>query len=356
MRTDILIKLIRNKLIEKRGFSMEYAENNFINHPEYENNEIKSAYDKHIVRQPDTYIPIKLFGTGSGGNSIYLKPQKTLIDVGLPYARYTEYDPYFFFDVNYVIVTHHHGDHLNPGTLLSILRNHPHIKLIMLPYMYEYITSNKYKAKYKTKKDSNGNTLYQLGQNLKPNKAKPMYEVDDNGEKIIEDLPYQEAFEHIQSKIMFATHDMTLATHDKRSFEFKPHTTKHGDIINLAIEIDDPSMGLNLLYASDLDDLNGGRSFVDYKQDQQHITGLPQDKQFNLLFLEANYDEEILNNVLSSLDPSQKDYHAKKTRAMGNLRHISEQESFKYVSRTLSDSGLFIPLHASRSFGTLFQE
>lgn len=326
----------------------------FINHPEYKNSEIKSLYNKNRERTFGVQLPIHLFGTGSNGNSIYLKPQKTLIDIGLPFIRYTEYDPLFFFDVNYIIITHHHGDHLNPSTLLNVMDKYPHIKVIMLPFMYEFITSKYYRAKYKKKLNHLGKTMYELGDNFQPIKNKPIYEVDSTGNKIIEELPYQKKFLKYESRIIYATHKMELKTHTKRTFQFNPLTTKHGDIVNLAIEIFDEELNFNALYASDLDDLNGKRAFEDYIGRQQHITGLRQDYKYNMVFLEANYDEDIVNTYLDNLDPDDPSYSGKKARVQGNMRHISEQDSFEYIDKILSDDGFFIPLHASSTFGTLF--
>lgn len=328
----------------------------FVNHPKYQNSEIKTLYNKNRERTFGVRLPIHIFGTGSEGNSVYLKPQKTLIDVGLPFVRYEEYDPNLFYDINYVIVTHHHGDHLNPATLLRIMDNYPHVKVIMLPFMFEYITSDKYKAQNKRKTDAKGNPLYELGNNFKPNKSRPLYEIDSNGNPIIENLPYKEKFEKYASRIIYATHQMDLRTHEKRTFSFNPLTTKHGDIVNLAIEIEDPELEFKFLYASDLDDLNGSRAFVDYKSDQQHITGLRQDAKYNMVFLEANYDEDIVNDYLDSLNPEDSDFSSKTARVQGNMRHISEQESFSYIDKVLSEDGYFIPLHASSTFGTLFQQ
>lgn len=327
----------------------------FTNNPLYQNVEIKTLYNKFKERMFGIHLPIHLFGTGSEGNSVYLKPQKTLIDMGLPYSRYEKYDPNFFFDVNYIIITHHHGDHLNPGTLLRAMDNHPHIKVIMLPFMYDYITSAKYKPQFKRKLDSKGNQMYDIGPNFKPVKTKPLYELDQNGDPIIESLPYKEKFERYASRIIYATHKMTLTTHDDKAFDFNPLTTKHGDIVNMAIEIDDEDLNFHALYASDLDDLNGQRAFQDHNGEQQHITGLNQNKQYNMAFLEANYDEDIVNVYLDRLNPDSEDYRNQKARVEGNMRHISEQESFKYIDKALTDTGYFIPLHASRSFGTLFQ-
>lgn len=327
----------------------------FVNHPIYQNSEIKTLYNKNRERTFGINLPIHIFGTGSEGNSIYLKPQKTLIDVGLPFLRYTEYDPYFFLDVNYIIVTHHHGDHLNPGTLLRILEYYPHIKVIMLPFMFEYITSEKYKPKFKKRLDANGKTVYQIGSDFREIKNKPVYELDGNGKPIIEELPYQHKFQKHASGIIYATHELELTTHEDRTFRVNPLTTKHGDIVNLAIEIFDEDLDFKFLYASDLDDLNGQRAFVDYAGRQQHITGLRQDTEYNIIFLEANYDENIVNEYLDSLNPNDPDYAGKNARVQGNMRHISEQESFSYIDKVLSNNGYFIPLHASSTFGTLFQ-
>ncbi len=327
----------------------------FINHPKYQNSEIKTLYNKHRERTFGVKLPIHIFGTGSEGNSIYLKPQKTLIDIGLPFVRYTEYDPHFFLDVNYVIITHHHGDHLNPSTLLRIMDYYPHIKVIMLPFMYEYITSENYRPQYKRKLDHRGEPIYQLGSDLRPIKNKPVYEVDSQGNKILEELPYKQKFERHASRMLYATHMLELKTHESRTFKFNPLTTKHGDIVNLAIEIYDEELNFRFLYASDLDDLNGQRAFVDYKGRQQHISGLRQDLEYNMVFLEANYDEDIINEYLDNLNPDDPNFHGKQARVQGNMRHISEQESFRYIDKILSEDGFFIPLHASSTFGTLFQ-
>lgn len=327
----------------------------FINHPIYQNSEIKTLYNKNRERLFGIRLPIQLFGTGSEGNSVYLKPQKTLIDIGMPYSLYEEYDPNFFYDVSYIIITHHHGDHLNPATLLRVMENHPFIKIIMLPFMFEYITSENYKAQYKRQLDAKGKPMYDLGNDFKPNKSKPLYELDHNGNKIVEKLPYKDKFLKHASKIVYATHPMELTTYEKRTFTLNPKTTKHGDIVNLAIEIDDPELDFYFLYASDLDDLNGTRSFMDYKGEQQHISGLDQTKERNVVFLEANYDEDIVTTYMDSLNPEDKDFHNHKARVEGNLRHISEQESFKYIDKVMTESGFFVPLHASHTFGTLFQ-
>lgn len=325
---------------------MTYA---FINNPQFqnENEELKSVYNKWLQRQFGKRLPIHVFGSGSEGNSVYLKPYRTLIDLGLPYKRYEEYNPMFFLDVDYIILTHHHNDHLNPSTLHRILKNYPHIKIILHQFMWEYITSDYFKPKY-IKREPN---------EIVPFGHDPMYKTDANGRRIIQPSGWREKFYAFQSRFNIFTQPMAypLQTHDMRPFTFEPFTTKHGDILNVAIRISDPTLQFEFLYASDLDNLGGERSFVDCFGRNQYVTGLPQNRHFTCVFLEANYDEQILQQFYASLTKDDPNYYRLKARADGNLRHISEQETSAYIQKFLLDDGLFVPLHASKTFGTLHQ-
>lgn len=310
----------------------------------HQNEEFKSVYDKWRIRQFGKRLPVHIFGSGSEGNSVYLKPYKTLIDIGLPYKNYTDYSPTFFLDVDYIIVTHHHGDHLNPGTLARVLDNHPHIKVITTAFFWRFIMSDRYKPEY-IKRDKG---------EIVPFGHDPVYKTDATGKRIPQPSKWRDVFAPHHSKFIEA-HDATLVTHDRKSFLFEPLTVKHGDIVNLAVQIKDESLDFDFLYASDLDNLGGARTFTDCFDELQHVTGLNQDRQYTCMFIEANYDEDTLNAYYNALNPDDPDYRSKKARAEGNLRHISEQESAKYIERHLVEGGLFIPLHASRSFGTLHQ-
>ena len=64
--------------------------------------------------------------------------------------------------------------------------------------------------------------------------------------------------------------------------------------------------------------------------------------------MEANYDPKILFNYIQT--------HPNDFRAKQNLRHTSEKDAWEYVEQFLKPDGIFIPLHASSSFGTLLQE
>lgn len=342
----------------------------FATHPNSlsQNEKISIIYDKWRNRLFDYRLPIHIFGTGSEGNSIYLKPQKTLIDLGLPFKRYEEFDPLFFLKIDYIILTHHHSDHLNPATLFNILKHYPNIHVIIPKYMWTFVTGNQYKAIYKKVKDELGNTVYQLNNEGKPIKTKPMYEIDPfTGQKVLESLQYQQKFLDNEHRFVYAQ-TMELKTHDNRKFLFAPRTTKHGDIMNIAIQIYDPEFDLRLLYASDLDNLLGESSFTDYNGVYQQVEGLSQDAMYNCIFLEANYDEELLetwtNEKLEAIESrndlpdfiKEKEKRNIIARSSGNKRHISEQETFKYIQQRLDPGGVFMPLHASKSFGTLIQK
>lgn len=321
----------------------------------YETEEISSVYNNRINRVMNIYAPVHIFGTGSSGNSVYLKPLKTMIDLGFSKKKYYEYDEHFFDKLNYLIITHHHSDHLNPATLLHILEDYPHIKVIVPNFLKKYITSNKYKTK----------TL-----------------PDGSSES-----PWIAKFQpHIHK--LTPANQMWLNLEDGTMYKFSPRTVKHGDIINIAIQIYYKPLDLRLLYSTDLDNLNGHGEFIDCFGETQAIDGLNQNVYYNMMFLEANYDKEILEfktktdlarakeqfeddvamlktsnlpaleistQVRDLLQRYNKTTHNIQFRADSNLRHISEQDAFQYVQKFLTPNGIFIPMHASSSYGSLFQ-
>lgn len=264
---------------------------------------IPIAYDRFRTQQHDRPLPVHIFGTSSDGNSVYIKNIRTLIDLGLPYKRYAEYDQNFFLDVDYIIITHEHGDHLNSPALLKILKMYPHVTVIIHPRMARKLMSPEFSHR------------------IKQDQLK-LYTKDGS------------------SRFRTAAPQI-LTTRDNVQVVFTPHLTRHGDITNIAIELTIDQFDAHILYASDLDNL---------LPDETGLTdGLPhyKDNPFNLIFLEANYDEALLQEALEK-NPND-------ARAKGNLRHISEQTAWEYVQRYLTEDGLFIPLHASSTFGTLIQ-
>lgn len=262
-----------------------------------------TAYDKFRNRKFDLNIPVHIFGTSSKGNSVYLSKIHTLIDLGLPYVRYKEINVNFFLDVDYLIITHLHSDHLNPSTLKKILKEYPNVKIIISQALAKDIRET-------------------------PRIAKVLTEV------II-----QQYFD----RFITAT-PQVLKTRDGVEFNFNPYLVPHGDVTNIAIDLDIPNTKHHVLYSSDIDSL-------DELSEKEGIQGIPHpgmENPYDIIFLEANYDEELINEALA-IDPH--DF-----KALGNLRHLSEQDAWNYVEHNLDDNGIFIPLHASSTYGTLIQQ
>lgn len=271
-------------------------------------------YDRDHDRKHLTTLPLHFFGSSSKGNSIYLEQLNVVIDLGFPYKRYTEINPNFWSYVDYLILTHEHSDHLNQATLMHILRSNPNVKILISPDMAHTIVSEKF------------------------NKANRSSGISTKNQELIK-TDYRDRF-------LSFNHAYHLTNRYGEEFQVIPHRTKHGDIFNVAIEIIAPQRHLHLLYASDLDENNFDPEWI-----KQHpeVEGLPHDPDdmFNLIFLEANYDKNLIDEALSR-DPND-------IKALGNLRHISEQRAWWYVERHLSPTGYFIPLHASSMYGTLVQ-
>lgn len=259
-------------------------------------------YNRNKIRITKSYDnQIQIFGSSSSGNSIYFKKPRLLIDLGFPYKRYFEYDPNLFLKIDYIMLTHEHRDHLNVATMLKICEVYPAIKFIIPINMWNDMLTPDFIVKHKFKLDR---LLASKNHIIKANA--PIRLTNQSGDII----------------------------------NYLPHVTAHGPITNCAIEL--IYAHTHLLYASDLDS---------YLPDQtRHTQGLPMDSnnKFDIICLEANYDENILYNYIRK--------HPTSFRAKENLRHTSEQTAWKYVERFLKPNGIFIPLHASHAFGTLWQD
>lgn len=306
-------------------------------------------YDKFKRRIPVNQVPKNLrplpfyfFGSGSKGNSVYLTRLHTLIDLGFPYNHYTKVNPNFFLDVDYIFLTHEHRDHFKFSTFYKILRVFPNVTFVLTQRMYDIITEPD-KSKNKIAKEVSGDFDAKI-KSLKTTYASHFFIINKN-----------------QPSMIFKTRHQV-------EFWFTPHIVSHGTIQNLAIEFSTQKYGMHMLYSSDIDHLLDTTG-----SDQVQHLGLPMnytttedltDKHFmphkgaltlqaltnpfNLMFLEANYDENILQPFLSK--------HPFDPHANGNQRHISEQEAWRYINLALDTNGLFVPLHASTQFGTLIQE
>lgn len=261
------------------------------------------VYSRFLERIKDYDLPLYMFGSSSSGNSTFLSNLHIIIDLGFSYKHYTDYDVDFFLNVDYVIFTHEHSDHFNPHTLAKLIEYNPNVKFIMTSSFARAIKANKKYHDIVT--DQLINQMVNQGRVL-------------NGDN-----------EHI------------LETREGTIVKYVPNITSHGDITNVAVEL--LTANDHIMYASDLD--NFEPNFY------HHTKGLPHPDRnhlFTLLLLEANYDEKLVNEALA------KNPH--NFEALGNRRHISEQTTFPYVKKYLRDDGYFIPLHASRNYGTLVQD
>lgn len=271
------------------------------------------------------------FGSGSSGNSVYLKESHLLIDLGFAYHKYITMVPNFWYDVRYILLTHEHSDHLNETTLMNLLEVYPHLKFIMSKRMFKRITSIMFFNRFNK------------------NKAKALEQQDLLKNKYYQRFILIDADQDNQSFTIYQ-HDLTLPP-----VQVTPHFVSHADIINVAYEITTPTH--HILYSSDLDHV-----FAPRPQDSDRIDesmSLPLEYNsagnvkifehpFDIIFLEANYDADYLKQFLES--------HPNDVHARGNLRHISEQEAWQYIQYALANNGIFIPLHASTTFGTLVQD
>lgn len=278
-------------------------------------------YTKHATPiYTDMKLPITIVGSGSAGNSVCIEPLRMLIDVGFAYQKIA--DKVNLDQVDFVALTHEHGDHINFATLKRFARRHPHLRIITPERLWKVL-----QEKDPTIKDHIGD--------------------------MVRAFQFDKPF--------------TLETRDKTAYTVIPHSTEHGDVINVAYEIDFSQMDTRILYATDLDTFDRDHSGFP--------SGLPNGEhtKFNLIFLEANYDEDVLEEYIVQKERAMQ---ALKTadfnnlpkpdeertirnaifRAKSNLRHVSEQKAISYVRRYLTEHGIFIPMHASRSFGTYFQD
>lgn len=295
---------------------------------------ISTTFNNNIIKQEDVYMPMHIFGTGSSGNSVWLKDLNLLVDLGLRKKAYLDYDPLFFDRLEYIIITHHHGDHLEPSTLFYILENYPHIKVIISSFLWNYVMSPLYKPTRK-----NGIPTY----------------------------PYQPKFEKYKNRFIEAK-PQWLTLNKSQVALLQPRTIKHGDIVNIALEIYHRETNLRMLYCTDIDNLKGATSFISVLNTTENVDGLNQETTYNVMLLEANYTEEKivewLENTKQAIDndpdltPDEKlhEWNNALVRANNNRRHISEEEALPYVQRMLDSAGIFVPLHPSSMFGTLFQQ
>lgn len=220
------------------------------------------------------HLPIDIIASGSSGNSVYLEPLHLLIDLGIAFKHYPKG---FFNKVDYIALTHEHGDHLNVTCLIKVLEEYPHIKFLLTKDLAKCLISTDFER-----------------MNAKRDRLLKVIR-EDSG--------------RFQTLV-----PLSVETRSGLTYTIDPIYVTHGDINNVGFDIQCPQMSLKMLYATDLDNVN-----------------LLPKKDFNLIMLESNFDEEMLLSVLRD-DPHD-------VRANNNLRHISEQEAFRYVQRNLMNEG-----------------
>lgn len=69
-------------------------------------------------------IDYEIISTGSTGNSVRI--ENILIDCGVNFEKLE----HFIYDINYLLLTHVHGDHIHQATLNKIKKLYPIIKII----------------------------------------------------------------------------------------------------------------------------------------------------------------------------------------------------------------------------------
>lgn len=254
-------------------------------------------YNHKGERNTNNFKDIIMYGSGSSGNSLYIKPYRIIIDLGLAYRNY---DEDIFYNVKYILLTHEHGDHFYVTTIDRIHKKFPHITFVMSEHLYD-VAFDIFKKKGRDFNDIKNIQILSKNEPL-------IYEIENDEYALIK-------------------HTMT----------------DHGDIPNVSYTIKgfkpiDSIKEPVILYASDLIST----------EPTTRTEGLPKDEIYNLMFLEANYDATDVHEVLKH-DPHDR-------KALGNLRHLSEDNAFNYVYRYLNkEHGYFIPLHASNEFGSFIQ-
>lgn len=294
-----------------------------------ENNINKKMKGGHYMTQSKLYVyhpnyqratvpndfPIHLFGSSSRGNATYIEPLQTVIDFGMSFKTYTDYNELFFTNVQYILLTHQHSDHLNLSAMYRVLKLYPHIKFVISPYVRQFLQEN------------------ELPFDLKVYAG-----------RFIE-LPIKETANDLP-----VYHCIKLKLPDGLTFKVLPVATHHGDLVNTAyyiywtnvsaINARSTSTAMTteeqrLMYASDLDNTND-------------LLSLSEDHRLDYCMLEANHDPQKINEALINNDH--------RFEAEGGMRHLDEPQAWHYVEYNTKPDGYFIPLHASVRFGTLIQD
>ncbi len=79
------------------------------------------------------HLLYRIIGTGSKGNALYLAcgEHKVLIDIGVPYKAIKS------LEIDYVLLTHSHRDHLNEATVKRLAYENPGVKFFCTKYLVQ---------------------------------------------------------------------------------------------------------------------------------------------------------------------------------------------------------------------------
>lgn len=78
----------------------------------------------------------EILRTGSDGNCTVIN-RKIAIDIGVPFKVI---EPYLY-DLKLVLLTHHHGDHFNPGTVKRLAKTRPQLRWGCCEWMVPFLDS-----------------------------------------------------------------------------------------------------------------------------------------------------------------------------------------------------------------------
>jgi len=79
------------------------------------------------------YLQINIIETGSNGNC-FLFNQKLMIDVGVPFSHLAKVD---ISKLEYILLTHKHGDHFKESTIRAIHIKNPKIIFVVAPFLFK---------------------------------------------------------------------------------------------------------------------------------------------------------------------------------------------------------------------------
>lgn len=207
-----------------------------------------------------------IISTGSSGNAILLE-NGILFDCGVPFKKI---EPYLK-KIKLVFISHIHGDHLNPRTILKLHKLRPTIRFCVGEFLYQELAG--------------------IGidkRNIDPVKHNKIY--------------------------------------DYKIFKVSPFILFH-DVFNYGLRIFDAKTKEKIFYAVDTSTLT-------------HVSA----KNYNCYLIEANYDEEILEeNLKKDLETSGFSYNARVKDT-----HLSAKQAGEFIINNAGENSKYEFIHGSK--------